>query len=380
MKPHTFHADRQRLAVGYIRVSTLEQVQDGVSLDAQRDKLKSYCKCMGIKLSVVFADEGISGGTMERPGLQAALRTLQRGRSNTLVVVKLDRLTRSVKDLCTLVEDYFAKDQYDLISVCGMVNTHTAAGRLMMLNLANYAQYERELISERTREAMQHMKAQGVRLGGAPYGYRYSQQLDDKGRRNLEPYAPEQAVISQVAEWRREGHAFQQIAQRLQAQGTLSRRGCPWTASVLSSILEREGHHQRRRVPKTRSPPLVYDLDQASERAVALRAEGLSLRAIGRRLRKEGLVPRRGGEWHAAMVSELLTHRRLACRVGAAERADSLRTQGCSLREIAAALNQEGYQLPRGGRWVGASVSKLLQKPAQPPTIGAPAAPLPAAF
>ena len=133
------------MAVGYIRVSTLEQAQDGVSLDAQRDRLKNYCKCMDIKLAEVFADEGISGGTMERPGLQAALRALQRGRANTLVVVKLDRLTRSVKDVCTLVEEYFAKDQYDLISVCGMINTQTEAGRLMMLNLANYGKYEGEL-------------------------------------------------------------------------------------------------------------------------------------------------------------------------------------------------------------------------------------------
>lgn len=76
-----------------------------------------------------------------------------------------------------LVDEYFSKEQFDLISVCGMVNTHTAAGWLMMLNLANYAQYERELIAERTCEAMQHMKAQGVRLGVAPYGYKHSQQL-----------------------------------------------------------------------------------------------------------------------------------------------------------------------------------------------------------
>ncbi len=135
MRAHTFHADREKVAVGYIRVSTQEQASEGVSLDAQRNKLKSYCKGIGVRLAEVFADEGISGGTMERPGLQAALRALQRGRANTLVVVKLDRLTRSVKDLCTLVEEYFAKDQYDLISVCGMVNTHTAAGRNLSITL-----------------------------------------------------------------------------------------------------------------------------------------------------------------------------------------------------------------------------------------------------
>ena len=69
MKAHTVHADKQKVAVGYIRVSTQEQAQEGVSLGAQKDKLKAYCKAMGIKLVEVFADEGISGGTMERSGL-----------------------------------------------------------------------------------------------------------------------------------------------------------------------------------------------------------------------------------------------------------------------------------------------------------------------
>lgn len=361
MKAHTFHADRQQTAVGYIRVSTLEQVHDGVSLDAQRDKLRSYCKCMGIKLAEVFADEGISGGTMERPGLQAALRSLQRGRANTLVVVKLDRLTRSVKDLCTLVEDYFAKDPYDLISVCGMINTHTAAGRLMMLNLANYAQYERELISERTREAMQHMKAQGIRLGVAPYGYRHSQQLDDKGRRILEPLAAEQAVISQVAAWHGEGHDFKQIARRLHAQGTLSRRGCPWTPSVLSKILEREGHHQRSRFHKTPSPPVVRDKGRAAEAARTLRADSYSLREIGRRLRKQGFVPPRGGTWHAATVAELLTFRDKYDPASATDRALTLRAEGRSLREIAITLTAEGHRPPRGGIWHAATVGTLVR-------------------
>jgi DNA invertase Pin-like site-specific DNA recombinase len=87
-------------------VSTQEQVSEGVSLDAQRDRLKGYCKLNGIKLIDIKADEGISGGTLERPGLQAALAMLRRGTANTLIVVKLDRLSRSLRDVCTLVEDY----------------------------------------------------------------------------------------------------------------------------------------------------------------------------------------------------------------------------------------------------------------------------------
>ena len=67
---------------------------------------------------------------MDRPGLQAALQMIKRGRANTLIVVKLDRLSRSLRDVCTLVEDFFDDERYHLLSVCGMVNTHTAAGRM----------------------------------------------------------------------------------------------------------------------------------------------------------------------------------------------------------------------------------------------------------
>ena len=86
------HTNTTKTAIGYVRVSTQEQVTEGVSLDAQRDKLKAYCKFNGIKLIDIKADEGISGGTLERPGLQAALAMLRRGTAITLIVVKLDRI------------------------------------------------------------------------------------------------------------------------------------------------------------------------------------------------------------------------------------------------------------------------------------------------
>ena len=106
-----------KVAVGYVRVSTQEQVSEGVSLDAQRDKLRAYCKFNGIKLIDIKADEGISGGTLERPGLQAALAMLRRGTANTLIVVKLDRLSRSLRDVCTLVDDYFGNERFHLLSL-----------------------------------------------------------------------------------------------------------------------------------------------------------------------------------------------------------------------------------------------------------------------
>jgi hypothetical protein len=146
MRTHTLHANVTKTAIGYVRVSTQEQATEGVSLDAQRDRLRGYCKGNGIKLIDIVGDEGLSGSTLERPGLQAALHMLRRGRANTLIVVKLDRLSRSLRAVCALVEDYFADERYHLLSVCGMVNTHSAAGRMLMMNLANFNQFERDMI------------------------------------------------------------------------------------------------------------------------------------------------------------------------------------------------------------------------------------------
>src|SRR4051812_39565245 len=148
MHSHTSHADLTKTAIGYVRVSTQEQATEGVSLDAQRQKLKTYCKSNGIRLVDTIADEGLSGSTLERPGLQAALRMIRRGRANTLIVAKLDRLSRSLRDVCTLVSDYFIDENYHLLSVCGLVNTHSAAGRMLLMNLANYNEFERAMISE----------------------------------------------------------------------------------------------------------------------------------------------------------------------------------------------------------------------------------------
>ncbi len=366
MPKHTPHADVTKTAIGYVRVSTQEQATEGVSLDAQRDKLQSYCRSNAIRLVDIAADEGISGSTLERPGLQSALRMIERGRANTLIVVKLDRLSRSLRDVCTLVNDYFLAEDHHLLSLCGMVNTHTAAGRMLLLNLANYNQFERELISERTRDAMQHMKAQGIRLGSAPYGYEYANHLDDKKRRVLVPLAHEQEIIARLAAAHASGIKFEEIARQLNAEGIRARRGGDWCRRVISVVLQREGKYTVRSYQQ-RSPRVQrrHDKPAAAAWARELRAQGLSLREIGVRLWKEGLVPLRGGKWHGASVAELLRYREPGDRSGAAEHAAELRAQGLSLREVGVRLAMQGYLPERGGAWHPSQVLALLG-PASP--------------
>ncbi|MBL9005132.1 MAG: recombinase family protein [Myxococcales bacterium] len=229
MKTHA-PTNTTKTAIGYVRVSTQEQATEGVSLDAQRDRLRTYCKLHAIKLIDIKADEGMSGSTLERPGLQAALQLIKRGRANTLLVAKLDRLSRSLRDVCALVEDFFNDERYHLLSLCGMVNTHSAAGRMVLMNLANYNQFEREVISERTRDALQHMMKQGVRLGPAPYGYEFSHDTDGSGRRLLVPLADEQEVLRKIRNMRADGLKLHQRAQPESG----------WSERLIQSVLSPE--------------------------------------------------------------------------------------------------------------------------------------------
>jgi DNA invertase Pin-like site-specific DNA recombinase len=288
---------------------------------------------------------------------------IKRGRANTLIVVKLDRLSRSLRDVCSLVEDYFVDERYHLLSVCGMVNTHSAAGRMLMMNLANFNQFEREMISERTRDALQHMKAQGIRLGHAPYGYEFSNELDDKGRRKLVPLASEQQVIVRMTEAYESGVRFRKIARQLNAEGIRARRGGDWCPHRVSVVLTREGKYSIRSYKSSGPRPLRrHDKPAAAARAHELRAQGMSLREVGVRLRKEGLVPLRGGKWHPASVGELLRYRAAGNRAGAAQRASDLRAHGRSLREVGVRLAMEGYAPESGGAFYPALVHALLSR------------------
>ena len=345
-----------KTAIGYVRVSTQEQASDGVSLDAQRDKLRAYCKVNGIRLIDIKADEGYSGSTLDRPGLQAALQLIRRGRVNTLIVAKLDRLSRSLRDVCSLVEELFSDENRHLLSLCGMVNTHTPAGRMLMMNLANYNQFEREMIAERTRDALQHMKAQGVRLGHAPYGYKHGKDRDERGRRQLVPIPKEQEVIAKIKALHAQKLCIPEIVERLNAEQIPARRGGVWHDSIVYVLLQREGAYKAR--TRVVPGPLRHDRKAATEIALKLRAEGLSLNQIGMRLRKERLTPLRGGKWHAAQVAQLL--KKPADRDTAARRACELRAQGMTLKEIGVRLTMEGFQREDGGVWYPALVHGLI--------------------
>src|SRR3954466_3192287 len=159
-------------AVAYLRVSTEEQADHGVSLDAQRERVAGYARLYDVELVDVVVDAGLSAKSLEREGLQRALAMLRAGAADALLVTKLDRLTRSVKDLNHLLDVYFGEGCFGLLSVGDKVDTRTAGGRLGLNIQGSVSQWEREAIAERTREAMRLKVPRGEHVGGKPpYGY-----------------------------------------------------------------------------------------------------------------------------------------------------------------------------------------------------------------
>lgn len=151
----------------YARVSTEDQARDGVSLEAQSAKMSAYASLYDLEVVETITDAGESAKSLNRPGLQKALAMLRSGQADGLVIAKLDRLTRSVADWQELIDGYFGERAgKQLFSVGDSIDTRTAAGRMVLNILLSVAQWEREAICERTRDALRHKIKRRERCGG----------------------------------------------------------------------------------------------------------------------------------------------------------------------------------------------------------------------
>jgi site-specific DNA recombinase len=214
--------------VGYVRVSTEKQAEEGVSLDAQRAKITAYCVAMDLDLVTIVEDAGASAKSLDRAGLQTAIGMLTSGKADALLVTKLDRLTRSVRDLGDLIEKFFKK--YSLLSMSDQIDTRSAMGRCMLNLMTTMSQWERETTGERTRDALAHKKANGEHCGGnLPYGFSLQ-----NGK--LVPNEAEQLVISAILDFKAAGLSDRGIAAELDRAGLAPRKAKKW------------GHEQIRRI------------------------------------------------------------------------------------------------------------------------------------
>jgi len=177
--------------IGYIRVSTTEQADKGVSLDAQRHRLEAYCTAHGLALLRVEEDAGVSAKrTSNRPALQRALRALARGEASGLVAVKLDRLSRTTRDVLDLVSRA-EKEDWALHSIDERLDTSSPQGRFVVTVLGALAQLEREQAADRTRVALAEPAIVLSRRGGPAFGHARGLRTNRR------------ASASRIAFWRR---------------------------------------------------------------------------------------------------------------------------------------------------------------------------------
>jgi len=220
-------ADRKTIA--YVRVSTADQAAEGVSLDAQEARVASYCAAMGFGVPEVIRDAGESAKSLQRPGMAKILASVHAGSIERVVVLKLDRLTRSTRDLADLLE-LFAKADAAIVSVGESLDTKSACGRMVVNMIGVVAQWEREVIGERTASALAHKRQKRVAYGSTPFGYT---RVGDA----LIPEPREQAALDEAARMDRAGSSFREIAARLTEIGVMPHRGKAWHASSVRAVL-----------------------------------------------------------------------------------------------------------------------------------------------
>ena len=200
-------AGEGKRAVGYIRVSTREQAQEGVSLAAQEERIRAFCTAKGWDLLRIYRDEGESGKNLERPGVLSMIRDLKADGVDVVVVLKLDRLTRSVRDLGSLIEDLFAGRA--LAAVDGSLDSSTASGRMVVNLLGTVAQWERETTVERTVAALEYKQRRGEWCGRIPFGFR----IGEDGKLEEDPEAM-QTIQAIKRSRRRSGTSYPKLAKQ----------------------------------------------------------------------------------------------------------------------------------------------------------------------
>lgn len=207
-------------AVAYLRVSTNEQTVSGLGLEAQRATITAEVKKRGWTITEWFIDEGLSGGLApaKRPGMRAALAAVKGHEAATLVAAKMDRLSRSMLDAVTLLNRSLRED-WQFVTCDGISDTSTPAGRAAAHMLMTFGEFERDSISQRTRDALASLKAKGVQLGTP------TQVPDEVLRR----------VISEAAA----GVSLRKIAVGLMADGILTGSGSPtWHAEQVKRAMD----------------------------------------------------------------------------------------------------------------------------------------------
>ncbi len=247
--------EERKVAGIYIRVSTEDQVREGFSLGEQKEKLLQLCKFKEYEVFKVYEDAGISAKDMaHRPAFQEMLADMKKGKINYIVAYKLDRVTRSVRDLEELIA---VLEKYNTYLVCDRddVNTSTANGRFFVRMLTVLSQLEIEIVSERTKFGLNGAIKSGHLPGTIPLGYK-----KDGNKKTVIDETTKDVVI-RIFNMYLEGKSYQQIANIFNQEKVLEPK--KWRDSTIQKILENRvymgDHEQYKRIAKIQSiEPIIY--------------------------------------------------------------------------------------------------------------------------
>jgi site-specific DNA recombinase len=231
MRYETMATSKKTLAT-YLRVSSEEQAQSGLGLDDQRGRCTAYIEALSLPGEPrLFVDAGASGKSLDRPALTDLRAALRRREVAAVVVLKLDRLTRSLRDLLGLVEEL---ERYGaaLHSVGERIDTGSAVGRMLLGILGAVAEWEREAIAERTRSAVRAKRRRGGAHGFAPLG---ACVVDGQ----LQPVAAQVDALALIRARHAEGASFRTIAAELRERGVPTARGGTWAAGTVHRVVAR---------------------------------------------------------------------------------------------------------------------------------------------
>ena len=219
----------------YVRVSTEEQAKEGYSIRAQIDKLKSYIMIKDWSFYKVYADEGISGKNItDRPAMNELLADIKAGRVNNVLVYKIDRLTRSTRDLIDLTE-IFKDNNCTFNSLMESIDTQTASGRMFLKIIGIFAEFERENIIERITLACEKKVKEGYTLGNFTTSYGYDRAKGEK----VQTVNPAEAeIVKEIYAMYVDGNmSFNAIAQNLNHRGIKPKLGGNWGHQSVRAVL-----------------------------------------------------------------------------------------------------------------------------------------------
>jgi DNA invertase Pin-like site-specific DNA recombinase len=219
-------------AVGYIRVSTEEQAREGISLENQRTKIEAYCGLNDFELVEIFEDAGKSGKDLNRDGVKSVIDLVRGHEVDAVVVYKLDRLSRRVKDTLTIL-DAIDKKNIAFHSIMEKIDTKSAMGRFFLNIMASMNQWERDTIGERTKDALRLKILKNERAGQIPYGWK----LAEDGKTLVES-SLEQRAISLIAKLDAKGYSLRAICRELDKEG-YKPIGKRWYPKTIRSILKK---------------------------------------------------------------------------------------------------------------------------------------------